>query len=78
MFYVRRVGIQYQTLNNFENDTMKLLANEAKLSGLRARNCATFQQVLSLKFVLGPEKLATFRETGPRPCSNVELFTYGN
>ena len=29
---------------------MKLSVNEAKLSGLRARNCATSQQVLSLKY----------------------------
>ena len=29
---------------------MKLSVNEAKLSGLRARNCATSQQVFSLKY----------------------------
>jgi len=39
---------------------MKLSVNEAKLSGLWARNCATFRQVLSLKFAFGLEKL-----TGP-------------
>ena len=35
---------------------MKLSFNEAKLTGLFARNCATIQQVLILKFVFGPEK----------------------
>ena len=44
---------------------MKLSANEAKLTGLWARNCATFQQVLSLKFTLELEKFPGFRETGP-------------
>ena len=34
---------------------MKLLVNEAKLTGLWARNCATIQQVLILKFAFGPE-----------------------
>ena len=29
---------------------MKLSVNEAKLSGLRARNCATSQKVWSLKY----------------------------
>ena len=36
---------------------MKLSVNEAKLSGLWARNCATIQQVLILKYAFGPEKL---------------------
>ena len=40
----------------FENDTMKLSVNETKLTGLWARTCATFQQVMILKFSLGPEK----------------------
>ena len=35
---------------------MKLLANEAKLTGLWASNCATFEQVLILKFAFSPEK----------------------
>ena len=50
LFYICLVGIQYQSFNNFENDTMKLSVNEAKLSGLRDRNCATSQQVWSLKY----------------------------
>ena len=40
------IYIQDQSLNNFDNDTMKLSVNEAKFTGLRARNCATIQQVL--------------------------------
>ena len=50
LFYICLVGIQYQSFNNFENDTMKLSVSEAKLSGLRDRNCATSQQVWSLKY----------------------------
>ena len=48
--------IQDQSFNNFENNTTKLLVNDAKLTGLWARNWATIQQVLILKFALGPEK----------------------
>ena len=47
-----------QSFNNFENNTMKLSVNEAKLAGLWARNCATIQQVLILKFAFGPEKFS--------------------
>ena len=36
---------------------MKLAVKEAKLTVLWARNCATVQQVLILKFAFGPEKL---------------------
>ena len=43
---------------------MKLLVNEAKLTGLRARNCGTIQQVLILKFVFGPEKLPGLSRKG--------------
>ena len=32
--YVCRVCIQHQIFNNFENDTMKVSVNEAKLTGL--------------------------------------------
>ena len=34
LFYVCRVGIQRQSLNTFDNDTMKLSVHKAKLSGL--------------------------------------------
>ena len=35
---------------------MKLSLDEANLTGLWTRNCATIQQVLILKFAFGPEK----------------------
>ena len=35
---------------------MKLSLDEANLTGLLTRNCATIQQVLILKFAFGPEK----------------------
>ena len=45
---------------------MKLSINEAKLTGLWARNCTTIQQVLILKFAFEPEKFPrVFRETSP-------------
>ena len=47
--------IQDQKSNNFENNTMKLSVNETKLTGLWAKNCATIQQVVILKFAFGPE-----------------------
>ena len=34
LFCVYRIYIQDQSLNNFENDTMKLSVHEAKLTGL--------------------------------------------
>jgi len=43
---------------------MKVSVNEAKLTGLWARNCATFQQVLMLKFALGPEKFPGLSRNG--------------
>ena len=38
--------------------------NEAELTGLRARNCATIQQVFILKFAFGPEKLPCLSRNG--------------
>ena len=35
---------------------MQLLVNEARLTGLWAKNCATISQVLISKFPFGPEK----------------------
>ena len=58
--------IHDQSFNNFDNDTMKLSVNEAKLTGLWARNWATIQQVLILKFALGPEKLLGLSRNGPQ------------
>ena len=46
---------------------MKLSVNEAKLIDLWARNCATIQQVLILKFAFGPEKFFLKRAPAPRP-----------
>ena len=45
---------------------MKLSVNEAKLTGLCARNCATIQQVLILKFAFGPEKLPGLSRNRPK------------
>ena len=44
---------------------MKLLVNGAKLPGLQARNCATVQQVLILKFSLGAEKMLGLSRNRP-------------
>ena len=45
VFYV---CIQDSSFNNSDNDTMKLSVNEAKLTGLWPRNCATITKVLIL------------------------------
>ena len=55
-----------KTFNNFDNDTMKLSVNKAKLTGLWARNCTTIQQVLFLKIAFGPEKFPRFSGNGPQ------------
>ena len=48
---------QHQSFKNFENDTMKLSVNEAKLTCFRAESCANVHQVLISKFAFGLEKL---------------------
>ena len=48
---------------------MKLSVNEATLTGMCARNCATIQQVLVLKFAFGPRK-ATRPFEKPAPGSS--------
>ena len=48
---------------------MKLSVNEATLTGMCARNCATSQQVLVLKFAFGPRK-ATGPFEKPAPGSS--------
>ena len=53
------------SFNNLENDTIKVSVNEAELTGLWARNCATIQQVLISKFAFGPEKLPGLSRNGP-------------
>ena len=57
-----------QSFNNFENDTMKLSVNEAKLTGLWARNFTTIQLLLISKFAFGPEKLPGRSRNGPLHC----------
>ena len=53
--------------NNFENNTTKLSADEAKLTGLWGRNCATICTIQqNLKFGWGPEKLSGLSRNGPR------------
>ena len=44
---------------------MKLLVNEAKLTGLWARNFATIQQVLILKFAFRSEKFPGLSRNEP-------------
>lgn len=44
MFNICRVCIQYESFNNFENDTNSELVNEIKLAGFWARNRAAIQQ----------------------------------
>ena len=51
---------------------MKLSVDEAKLTGMWARNCAAFQQVVILKFALGPEKFPGLPRNGP-PVPNDSL-----
>ena len=58
-----------------KSNKMKLSDNEAKLTGLSARNCATIQQVLILKFAFGPKSFVFFRETGPWPLRNYVIIT---
>ena len=43
----------------------KLSVNEAKLTGVWARNCANIQQVLILKFAFGPEEFSSLSRSGP-------------
>ena len=65
LFYVCYVCIHDQSFSNFENETMNLSVNEAKLTSLWARNCAIIQQVLIFKFAFGPEKLPSLPRNGP-------------
>ena len=68
---VCRVHIQDQSFNNFENNRMKLSVNEAKLTGLWARNCATIQQVW-ISLPSGQKSFRAFRETGPW-CDSISV-----
>ena len=59
---------------------MKLSINEAKLTGLWARNCAAVKQVSNLKFAFGPEKLPELSKNGPldrtRETAEIEPGVY--
>ena len=62
------VFIQDQSFNNFDNHTMKLSLNEAKLTVLWARNWTAIQQVLILIFALEPRKVAgSLEKRAPGP-----------
>ena len=45
---------------------MRLYVNEAKLTSLWARNCATIQRVWILKFAFGAERLPGLSKNGPQ------------
>ena len=47
---------------------MKLSVNEAKLTGLWARNFATIYQVLILQFAFGSEKFPGLSRNEPQDC----------
>ena len=63
--YICFVCIQDQSFNCFENNTMKLSVNEAKLTGLCARNRVTVQQVFISKFAFRSEKLSGLSRNEP-------------
>ena len=65
-FHVYRVCIiKDQSFNSFENDTMKLSVNEAKLTGLWARNFTTFNCFWFRNLPSDPRSCRDVRETGP-------------
>ena len=54
-------------ISNFENDIkINLSVNEAKLTGLWARNCAAIQPVLTIEFAFGPEKFPGLSKNEPQ------------
>ena len=56
---------------------MKISVKEVKLTVLRARDYATIQQFLNLKFAFRPKKLPAFRETGFRSDKSVDILLFG-
>ena len=54
-----------QIFNNFEENETKLSVNEAKWTGLWARDGATIQLVWILKFVFGPKKFTGLSRNWP-------------
>ena len=53
---------------------MKISVKEAKLTVLRARDYATIQQFLNLKFAFRPKKLPAFQETCFRSDRSVDIL----
>ena len=65
-----------QSVNNFEDDTMKVLVNKAKLTGLWARTeqcCYKFNRFWFQNF-LDPKSYRAFRKTGRRSVRMVDIF----
>ena len=56
---------------------MKISVKEVKLAVLRARDYATIQQFLNLKFAFRPKKLPAFQETGFRSDGSVDILLFG-
>ena len=50
----------------FENNTIKLVVKEAKLTSLWAGNCATIQQVWILKFAFGAKRFPGLSRREPQ------------
>ena len=60
-----------QSVNNFEDDTMKVSVNKAKLTGFLARTeqcCYEFDRFRFQNF-FGPKKLPSLSRNGPQECS---------
>ena len=71
------VFIQDESFNNFEKNAMKLLLNDAKSTGLWARNCATIEQFLILKFAPRARKVSgRFEKQGPGRCKLSEYWLF--
>ena len=70
MFNICCVCIQYESFNNFENDTNNESVNEIKSTGFWSRNRAAIQQ----NFLPGPQSYRDCRETKLRSCLTLSLF----
>ena len=66
------VFIQDESFNNFENNAMKLLLNDAKSTGLWARNCA-----FDFKICPRARKVSgRFEKQGPGRCKLSEYWLF--
>ena len=63
--YICCICIQDLSFNCFENDTMKLSVNEAKLTGFAPGTVLLFNRFLFQNLPSGPKSYRAFRETGP-------------